>query len=539
MCSIGGALYFPEEHVRVNHFMDKVIQQFREGADRGRDCWGLATILDNGNDSFVQGMRGSAKDADLGVGTANFPLRQLMYHCRAIPVTEFTDSQHHESQPVYAGEWIVSHNGLIANDLELISKYQLDIDPDYPDYFDSKILPLIFTQLGSIEKIKEFLQSEIKGSFAIAAVNKHDPGRLILACNYKPIYTWYGPDGSLYYSSQAHHIDAETNAGVPTKMTPYMFRVYTKHSKRIMMSEYHLEPPTNREALIVFSGGMDSTVVAAWARNQEYNPHLLHFHYGCKASDMEEKAVKDVAAALGCTYEFFEIDLFKRLGQSSLIDPDKPIVSEEEGAAEYATEWVPARNLVMLSIATAIAEAKGFDTIMFGGNLEESGSHPDNEIELVHGFNYLLPNAVQAGRRIRLVAPLINLMKPEIVRLGMQLDAPLEHSWTCYTQGPEPCGNCGACYNRIRGFELAGFNDPALPVKEVVEVPIYSGPKETYADRSHRFLQSIYPIIEEMRRELRSSTCSHYKDKLTDSLFNELKELALTGNDVNTPAAAV
>jgi 7-cyano-7-deazaguanine synthase len=148
-------------------------------------------------------------------------------------------------------------------------------------------------------------------------------------------------------------------------------------------------------------------------------------------------------------------------GASPLLNADAAISKGVEGA-EYAHEWVPARNLVMLSVATAYAEANGFNVIALGNNLEESGAYPDNEEQFTIQFDSLLPMAVHDGYEVRVVAPVGTLMKHEIVKLGLELGTPFKETWSCYKGGLKHCGECGPCFMRRTAFERNGTTDPVF-----------------------------------------------------------------------------
>jgi 7-cyano-7-deazaguanine synthase len=137
-------------------------------------------------------------------------------------------------------------------------------------------------------------------------------------------------------------------------------------------------------------------------------------------------------------------------------------VSGGEAGAEFAHEWVPARNLLLLSVATAFAEANGFETIVLGNNLEEAGAYPDNEPEFIAKFNDILPFAVGDGKRMEVIMPVGNLMKHEIVALGMELNAPIHLTWSCYRAGEHHCGTCGPCYMRRKAFDINKELDPLV-----------------------------------------------------------------------------
>ena len=113
----------------------------------------------------------------------------------------------------------------------------------------------------------------------------------------------------------------------------------------------------------------------------------------------------------------------------------------------------------MLSIATAYAESNGFDYIVLGNNLEEAGSYPDNEPEFIRRFNEILPFAVGDGKKVRVLMPVGDLMKHEIVALGKEVNAPMHLTWSCYKNEKLHCGKCGPCFMRMTAFEINDFNE--------------------------------------------------------------------------------
>jgi 7-cyano-7-deazaguanine synthase len=212
------------------------------------------------------------------------------------------------------------------------------------------------------------------------------------------------------------------------------------------------EFPLNTKALVICSGGMDSVVAATVVKNKGYDIELIHFQYGSRAETPEEAAIKMVAEFLEVPLHLIPMKIYNPK-DSPLLRSDSTIAGGEVGA-EFAHEWVPARNLVMLAMATAFAEARGIETIVLGNNLEEAGAYPDNEPEFINRFNDLLPFAVADGKRVRVIMPVGNLMKHEIVELGHEVGAPLHLTWSCYRAGPIHCGTCGPCFMRRTAFEI-------------------------------------------------------------------------------------
>jgi len=377
---------------------------------------------------------------------------------RATPTTEVKEGK---LQP-YDG---VVHNGTIANAEELgLEQGQID----------SEILPRVLRRTG----VDDFLESvrKLKGSYAIGCVAevKNDV-TLYLACNYKPIYIWKDPQTkTVFFSSMARHfIGACPNN--PMKMKPYS--VYHYHQQVCDVRDILAE--RTKKYLVVCSGGLDSTHVAnkifkslrTDIGTEVESMELLHFNYGCRASNKEFESIRNLAEFFKCTYRIVDIPQIcfnsKEGSNSTLFDTKKKLAGPVEGA-EYAHEWVPARNLIFLSMATAIAETEGFTHIALGNNLEESGAYPDNEEEFNYLFNQLLPHATQNERVVELVCPVSHLMKHEIVKEGLALDTPFYLTWSCYEQNARPCWKCGPDFMRAEAFFRNSAIDPLL-VQQIYE----------------------------------------------------------------------
>ena len=190
---------------------------------------------------------------------------------------------------------------------------------------------------------------------------------------------------------------------------------------------------------------------------------LLHFNYGCKATEKEIDAIKTIAKKEKLKYDILDLDYTKFKGNSTLFK-DEEIKSGKEGV-EYALDWVYARNLIMLSIATGYAEANQYGYIYLGSNLEESGAYPDNEEQFIIDFNNLLYGAVNNGYKLEVKTPLGGLMKKEIVEFGKKWNSPIELSWSCYNANEHHCGECSPCYMRKKAFKRAGITDETIYLK--------------------------------------------------------------------------
>jgi len=211
------------------------------------------------------------------------------------------------------------------------------------------------------------------------------------------------------------------------------------------------------------SGGLDSTIAAAMARRDGHELYLFHVNYGQKAEKKELEVVNLLAEAFSAReVTAVDLDIFRNL--SALTSPQAPIPMGEQvdlDASSTPSTWVQCRNLVFVSLAAAYAEHLGAEKIYVGFNAEEAQSYPDNRPDFVERFNLLLEKSVASfSRPPRIEAPLLHLFKPDIVRLGMKVQAPLALSWSCYHQGEKHCGSCESCQHRRRGFQEAGVVDP-------------------------------------------------------------------------------
>ena len=223
---------------------------------------------------------------------------------------------------------------------------------------------------------------------------------------------------------------------------------------------------TGKQAVVLLSGGLDSATAAAWAKTEGYALHALSFDYG-QRHKRELASARRVAKALGVVgHQVLKIPL-GQLGGSALTDkaiavPDAPRRASTIGSSIPST-YVPARNTVFLSLALAYAEVVGAEAIVIGANALDYSGYPDCRPEYLAAFERMAGLATKAGvegRKMQVLAPLLELSKADIVRLAGRLDAPIQATWSCYRGGKAPCGRCESCVLRRKGFESAGIEDP-------------------------------------------------------------------------------
>lgn len=218
-------------------------------------------------------------------------------------------------------------------------------------------------------------------------------------------------------------------------------------------------------AVVLLSGGLDSTTAAAMAKREGWELYALTLRYG-QIHSAELEAARRVAAALGVSRHVeLAVDL-SAFGGSSLVG-DGDIPKDQLGHAGVPSTYVPARNTVFLSLALAWAEVLNAQHIVIGVNALDYSGYPDCRPEFIAAFEYLASLATKAGvegRPLRLYTPLQQLTKAGIIRLGQELGVDYSVTHSCYdpTAAGRPCGHCDSCLLRARGFADAGLTDPAL-----------------------------------------------------------------------------
>lgn len=438
MCSIFGIV---AKHTIAGNTFTFLNSLMEKSVNRGRDGWGVYGIGFNTFSYRRENNTFSKLDVPDLIG-----VRVLIGNMRAEPTTEYVEHKSPtDQQPYELGDWVIVHNGTIANDTELRT-HKLDTKID-----SAAIAEVLDSLQGSPESVFSQCIHVLKGSYAIAALHKQS-GRLFVACNYRPIWYVVTTEGTFFASSRSYF---------PDYVFPKMLPAYSigELAPNGLLWKSGLLSCVLKRAIVVCSGGLDSVVAATYAKKVlGLEIELLHFQYGCIAQYPEVTAIANVAKELDVPYTLLPIPIYGK-SDSPLLNSDSTITEEQTGA-EFAHEWVPARNLVMLSIATAYAEAKGFDTIILGNNLEEAGAYPDNEPEFIDRFNDILPFAVGVNKKIEVKMPVGNKMKHEIVKLGHAIGAPMHLTWSCYKSGDKHCGKCGPCFMRRKAFEMNNLTDP-------------------------------------------------------------------------------
>ncbi len=214
------------------------------------------------------------------------------------------------------------------------------------------------------------------------------------------------------------------------------------------------------KGIVLLSGGMDSLVCAAIAARDCDELYFLHLNYGQKTEARELKSFHQLT-------EFYEpqdtmivdVSYLKQIGGSSLTD-DSIEVKDYTGDSAVPDSYVPFRNANLVTVAVSWAEVIGAQRIYVGAVEEDSSGYPDCR----EAFYKALESAVDLGTKddtkIKLFTPIIHKTKPEIIKLGLELEVPFQYSWSCYKNNELACGVCDSCVLRINSFKKAGVKDP-------------------------------------------------------------------------------
>lgn len=231
----------------------------------------------------------------------------------------------------------------------------------------------------------------------------------------------------------------------------------------------------SRKAVVLLSGGMDSCVSMAIARERHgaASIALLHASYRQRTARRERRAFEEIADFYGVRERLVvELDHFRVIGGSALTDekiavPENTVgVPGPHGSAIPVT-YVPFRNAHFLSVAVSWAEVVGAGAIYIGAVAEDSSGYPDCRPEYYQVFQELIRVGTRPETRIEIVTPVIQMKKSQIIRRGFELGAPLDLTWSCYQEEEMACGVCDSCLLRLRAFAEAGAKDP-IPYRRAV-----------------------------------------------------------------------
>ncbi|OGU38217.1 MAG: 7-cyano-7-deazaguanine synthase QueC [Ignavibacteria bacterium RIFOXYB2_FULL_35_12] len=214
---------------------------------------------------------------------------------------------------------------------------------------------------------------------------------------------------------------------------------------------------------------MDSCITAAIAA-KDYELVFLHVNYGQRTEKRELKSFNDIADFYGVTNRMVvDQKHLSFIGGSSLTDKNIEVSKADLASTKIPTSYVPFRNAHILSACVSWAEVINANAIFIGAVWEDSSGYPDCKPEFFKAFEKVVEIGTKPSTQIKIVTPIINFTKKDIVLKGLELNAPLYLTWSCYQEEEEACGVCDSCAFRLKGFQLAGLEDP---IKYKVK-PIY------------------------------------------------------------------
>jgi 7-cyano-7-deazaguanine synthase len=226
----------------------------------------------------------------------------------------------------------------------------------------------------------------------------------------------------------------------------------------------------NEIAVVLISGGMDSAMCAGIAHDMGFEVAALHLNYGQKTENRELKAFNDIC-------DFYKIEkrmivdiaYLAEIGGSSLTSPDIEVSRADLSDKQIPTSYVPFRNANILSIAVSWAEVIGAKAIFIGAMQLDSSGYPDCRQSFFEAFQKTIDLGTKPETAIKIITPLINKTKKDIVVMGDDIGVPFHLTWSCYAENEIACGVCDSCALRLRGFQSAGIEDKII----YMEIPDY------------------------------------------------------------------
>lgn len=215
------------------------------------------------------------------------------------------------------------------------------------------------------------------------------------------------------------------------------------------------------KAVVLLSGGLDSTTTLAQAIADGCEPTAISFRYGQKHTK-ELVSAENVCKHYGVAHVIIDLNLSSFRSALTRKDIDVPMDREGKLDEDIPITYVPARNIVFLSIAAGLAESIDADRVYIGANAVDYSGYPDDRPDFFKAYEEMLAKGTKAGvegHPVKIMTPLLHLSKADIVRLGKELKAPLELTWSCYNGGEKACGHCDSCRLRLEGFRKAGYKD--------------------------------------------------------------------------------
>jgi 7-cyano-7-deazaguanine synthase len=214
-------------------------------------------------------------------------------------------------------------------------------------------------------------------------------------------------------------------------------------------------------AVVLLSGGMDSCICAALAA-RDYDVAAVHVSYGQRTEERERQSFLAICRRLNIHDKLMvRNEALRAIGGSALTDETIAVPEAKDIGHSVPVTYVPFRNAHFLAVAVSWAEVLGAEKVYIGAVEPDSSGYPDCRPAYYEAFNRVVHMGTKDGR-IEIVTPLIAMHKAEIIRLGLELNAPFDLTWSCYSRDDQACGLCDSCALRLRAFEAAGMKDPII-----------------------------------------------------------------------------
>jgi len=393
----------------------------------------------------------------------NIDSNVIMCVGRAIPATErYTHkSVYKDTQPFVKGDWVVTHNGLLHNDVYLEKLYSLKRNTKVDSAIIVELLDH-FTQSGytpqeSVHKVLD----EIKGSFALTIYNTRTK-MLVLVTNFMPLY-YVHKDNTIFWSSLPYK-------EISTALDPYsgILFEYSRGADIYIAKPFTLKTELDANKVgVICSGGMDSVTALRMYQVLGYDTTLIHFSYGQAAQMVEDYVTTQIANRYGVRKVKLDVrDLFRHFTSVLLSAKQIPNKDARLLDAEGTYSYVPARNLIFAAIGLGVCEELGLGRIVISGNLDDGGGYPDNNYPFFKYLDYISALSLNQNHKVRFEAPFVHLTKKEILEIAFTTGTPLHLTASCYY--PELtadgniiyCGMCGCDKLRVESFKALDYIDP-------------------------------------------------------------------------------
>jgi 7-cyano-7-deazaguanine synthase len=216
----------------------------------------------------------------------------------------------------------------------------------------------------------------------------------------------------------------------------------------------------NKKAVCILSGGMDSTLCSFIAKHEGYDIIAVHFNYGQRTEHKELESFRNICIELNVKEKYeINIPFFTQIGASALTDSSIDVPTDGVKPGVPIT-YVPFRNGIFLSIATAIAEKHEAQALFIGVVQEDSSGYPDCTDDFITKMENAMNQGTKEETSLKIITPLVHMTKEQIVQKSFELDVPLQYTWSCYKNEDKACGVCDSCRLRLNGFAKAKRVDP-------------------------------------------------------------------------------